>query len=71
MTPRRDRHLSAPPIVDLRGFALYFEPDRPPEDRSNDAADDPQSGDRTRAAARQPHLPLRTAAMTELQDLLK
>lgn len=71
MTFRRDRHLSAQPIVDFRGVALYFEPDKPPVDPSKDPDDDPQRVDRTRAASRMRELPMKPVPPSKLEELLR
>lgn len=71
MTSRRDRHLSAEPIVDFRGVALYYEPDRPPVDPSKDPDDDPEHDDRTRPARRLRRLPLRAVPASKLKELLR
>jgi hypothetical protein len=71
ITKRRDRHLSAEPIVDLRGVALFYEPDRPPVDPSRDPDDDPEPGDRIRPASRLRKLPVHPSTMAQLEDLLR
>lgn len=71
MTLRRDRHLSAQPIVDFRGVALYFEPDEPPVDPSKDSDDEPQRGDRTRAASRLRELSFKAVPTSRVADLLR
>jgi hypothetical protein len=71
LTPRRDRALSAAPLADHVGFALYFEPDRPPTDRSRDSDDDPEPGEKGTAGMRLPALPLRQVARGKIESLLR
>lgn len=70
MTLRRDRALAAPPIVDLHGIALYFQPDHPPQDRSKNADDDPRRTS-TIAGLRLDSLPLRAATLQQVEELLR
>jgi hypothetical protein len=71
ITPRRDRALSAAPLADHAGFALYFEPDRPPTDRSRDPDDDPEPAEKGTAGTRLPSLPLRRTGTAQVASLLR
>jgi hypothetical protein len=71
ITLRRQRALSAPPIADLLGFTLYFEPDRPAEDPAQGPEDDPVVSDKTVAGTRLDALPLRNGRVEHLANLLR
>lgn len=68
---RRDRALSARPFADHQGFALYFEPDRPPTDRSKDPDDDPEPGNKAIAATHLSTLPVAPGSLAKVRTLLR
>ena len=58
-------------MIDLRGVALFYEPDRPALDPTKDPDDDPEPGERIHPASRLRKLPLAPATTTDLEDLLR